>query len=396
MQTAPGRHPKRHPNGIQAGAWQPPRGIRYSYRTDRIATPFFLHWRDGTTRRSAAYPSEAAREKAAKALAEKRNEHGADVLTFDPKEWRVWIAFKEVIGDADPLQVAHEWTAARRQTAVVESITVCEAADRYLRARTADGIAKATLSHAKMDLARFTQQFGDRTLTIPPDDIRMWIAALPFSEVTKRNHFKRVRAFYTWARLERLAVTNPCENLRSPAREAEDVSVLSVEDTAKLFATVQKRLPTVGARLALEAFAGLRFSSAARLVKADVDFAEEGITLPAAKIKTRKRHYIDGPPGNLWKWLRAAPDAAWTLTERQYLTLKGDAFRLAEVQNPGNVLRHSFCSYHVAEHKDAARTAVILCHASPRTLYQHYRGRATAADAAKYFAIVPGAKRSAA
>jgi len=73
-----------------------------------------------------------------------------------------------------------------------------EAADRYLRARTADGIAKATLSHAKMDLARFTKQFGDRTLSIPPDDIRTWIAALPFSEVTKRNHFKRVRAFYTW------------------------------------------------------------------------------------------------------------------------------------------------------------------------------------------------------
>jgi len=93
-----------------------------------------------------------------------------------------------------------------------------------------------------------------------------------------------------------------------------------VEDTAKLFATVHKKLPAVGARLALEAFAGLRFSSAARLVKADVDFAEEGITLPAAKIKTRKRHYIDGLPDNLWKWLRAAPEEAWSLTERQYLT----------------------------------------------------------------------------
>ncbi|ACB75217.1 hypothetical protein Oter_1934 [Opitutus terrae PB90-1] len=64
-------------------------------------------------------------------------------------------------------------------------------------------------------------------------------------------------------------------------------------------------------------------------------------------------------------------------------------FRLAGIQNPGNVLRHSFCSYHVAKHKDAARTAVILCHANPRMLYQHYKGRATAADATKYFQILP-------
>jgi site-specific recombinase XerD len=389
VKRASERHPKQHPNSTQEDQWQPPRGIRYSYRTDRVATPFFLHWRDGHDRRSAAYPSEAAREKAARALAEKRSEHGADVLTFDPKEWRVWMAFKDVIGDAEPLQVAHEWVSARQKAGVIASITVRDASDRYLRARAADGIANATLAHAKMDMGRFVQQFGDKTLSITPDELRTWIATLPFSEVTKRNHYKRVSAFYTWARMEGFATSNPCESLRSPARDADDVSVLSEEDTSKLFATALKLRPQVCARLALEAFAGLRFSSAARLVKADLNFPEKGITLPAAKLKTRKRHYIDGLPENLWKWLRAAPDEAWTLTERQYLGLKGDVFRLAGVINPGNVLRHSFCSYHVAKHKDAARTAVILCHASPRTLYQHYRGRATSADAAKYFAIAP-------
>ncbi len=40
-------------------------------------------------------------------------------------------------------------------------------------------------------------------------------------------------------------------------------------------------------------------------------------------------------------------------------------------------------------HKDKARAAVILCHASPRTLYQHYKGRATEADAEKYFLLGP-------
>jgi site-specific recombinase XerD len=370
-------------------SWKPPRGISYSHRANREGAPYFLHWRENGQRHASAFESPHAREKAAKALADKRSDHGADVLSFDPKEWRIWLTFKSAIGNADPLQVAHEWLAARRSLAAIASITVREASARYLKAREHDGIAKATLTHAKMDMGRFVQQFGDRSLAVPPDEIRAWLAALPFSEVTKRNHYKRVSAFYTWARMESLAASNPCDNIRSPARDADEVSVLSVDDTKKLFRTARKLRPEVCARLALEAFAGLRFSSAARLVKADVNFADKGITLPAAKLKTRKRHYIDGLPDNLWKWLRAAPDEAWTLTERQYLFLKSEAFRLAGVQNPGNVLRHSFCSYHVARHKDAARTAVVLCHASPRTLYQHYKGRATSADAARYFTVRP-------
>ena len=57
------------------------------------------------------------------------------------------------------------------------------------------------------------------------------------------------------------------------------------------------------------------------------------------------------------------------------------AAAVAGVTHPGNVLRRSFCSYHVAANKDAARTAVILCHANPSMLYQHYKGRATENDA---------------
>ncbi|MDQ5979437.1 MAG: integrase/recombinase XerC [Verrucomicrobiota bacterium] len=367
--------------------WTPPRGIRYSHRPERTNAPHFLHWQEDGKRHAAAYESPSAREKAAKALAEKRNAHGADVLTFDPKEWRTWLSFKNAVGEVDPLQVAHEWLAERKKAGVVASITIREASARYLESRKKDGIAKGTLTHAKMDMARFVAAFGDRLLALTPDDIRTWLAALPFAPVTKRNHYKRVSAFYVWARLEGLASVNPCESVRSPARVSDDVTVLSADDAKKLFRTARRRLPQVCARLALEAFAGLRFSSAARIVKADINFADKGITLPAAKLKTRKRHYIDGLPENLWKWLRSAPAEAWAMTERQYLTLKGDAFRLAGVHNPGNVLRHSFCSYHVAQHKDAARTAVILCHANPSTLYQHYKGRATAADAARFFGI---------
>ncbi len=299
-----------------------------------------------------------------------------------------------MIGDSDPLQVAQEWLAGRSKKRLQASVAVADASARYLLAKRSEGLAAGTLCHAKKDMGRFSGAFGARMLAdLRTDEIREWLAALPFSEVTKRNHHKRVSAFFTWARLEGLATDNPCESIKSPARHAEDVSVLTFADAGKLFETAARLRPQVCAKLALEAFAGLRYSSAARLVKEDVNFRERGITLPAAKIKTRRRHYIDGLPENLWRWLQAAPAEAWTLTERQYLTLKSEAFILAGVTNPGNVLRHSFCSYHVAANKDAARTAVILCHASPSMLYQHYKGRATERDAKRYFDLSPKRQR---
>ncbi len=385
------KQPKEQPGD---NPWQPPRGIRYSIRADR-KLPYFLHWRGANGARVAAsYLTEAARETAAKALAEKRSEHGEDVLTFEPREWRRWLSFRELIGDADPVTVAHEWRAGREQNRLQASIAVSEASRRYLLAKRSEGIAEATLCHAKKDMGRFVEVFGSRMLAdLKTDEIRQWLVTLPFAEVTKRNHYKRVNAFCTWTKLEGLAAVNPCEGIKSPARESENVSVLSVPDMEKLFSTAARLRPQVCARLALEAFAGLRFSSAARLVKEDVNFRDKGITLPAAKIKTRRRHYIDGLPANLWSWLRNAPPEAWTLTERQYLTLKSEAFILAGVTNPGNVLRHSFCSYHVAANKDAARTAVILCHASPSMLYQHYKGRAAEKDARRYFRVMPKLKK---
>ena len=308
---------------------------------------------------------------------------------FDGAEWARWLEFKKIVGGANPIEIGLDWKR-RQQDA---TIPFGEAVTRYLAAREVEGIGAGTLSHAKGDLKRAAGFFGDVGLSsITADRVRAFLVSLAgFAEITRQNHYKRVTALFNWARREGLANSNPCEAVEAPLKSivTDEISVLSADDACKLFETARTHCPNATARLALEAFAGLRFSSACQLVKADVDFAAKGIALPAAKLKTRRRQYIEGLPENLWKWLEAAPAEAWDLTPRQYLQAKSDVFRLAKVANPGNVLRHSFCSYHVSLHKDAARTAVILCHSSPRTLYQHYRGWATAADAGRYFEIVP-------
>jgi hypothetical protein len=55
----------------------------------------------------------------------------------------------------------------------------------------------------------------------------------------------------------------------------------------------------------------------------------------------------------LWAWLKHVGDAMWNkVTEGNYDKLKGDAFIRADVTNPGNGLRHSAVSYHMAAFKN--------------------------------------------
>ena len=134
--------------------------------------------------------------------------------------------------------------------------------------------------------------FGPLKLSaVTPAALRRWLDALPYSEATKRNHYKRSKSMWNFAMKEGLTRSNPWTAVKSPARIADEVSVISVADAVKLFKTAQTARPACIALLAMEAFAGIRFASASVLRKEDVDFAAKGIILPAASIKTRRREY---------------------------------------------------------------------------------------------------------
>lgn len=167
------------------------------------------------------------------------------------------------------------------------------------------------------------------------------------------------------------------------------VEILTVEQAAQLFAYARKHQRDAIGRLALEAFAGLRFSSAFRLEKSDINFDDRGILLPAHKLKTERRHYIDGLPDNLWEWLRVTNDGCWAMEGSEWMHLKSRLFVDAKVPHPRNCLRHSFCTYHVAAYKNPGLTATILCHRNQQKLWQAYNGNAKQADGVKYFEIRP-------
>lgn len=371
----------------------PPKGLHYEERSGK-PSPFLARWREpGGKKRTRAFQSATLRDEFAQAWLKRRVNWGKAAPVVHPREVETWRTFRELTGGADPLAVARFWLRYRSQRG--GTMTVGEAVERFMKIRENNSVARDTHSHLRLHLRRLVEHTGTTKLAdVMPDTIRGWLASLTDPETeeslepyTLRHHLRTVKLLFATAVREKWADDDPSLSVEPPKVEAGEIHVLSADDAERLFRANRDQL-CIG-RLALEAFGGLRYTSAARVVRSEILDAEKGIVLPGAKHKSGRRHYVDGFPDNLWQWIAHAPAACWDVPPRIYLDLKRQAFERAEVKNPGNVLRHSFCTFHVALHKDAARTAVLLTHRSPSMLYQHYKGRASEADGRRYFSIVP-------
>lgn len=362
-----------------------PRGITIFEHAGR-PSPWCVQWRIAGKPHRKWVASRAVAQALAEAKARELSSVGVAAHRLDDDELRAWRTFREQVGDAALDAVARCW----RTHGTVAKVPLATAVADFLAAKTAEGVSPHSLAHWKPVFKRFTAGIGaDTAGAISREMIAGWVSGLPLAAQSRVSHLTRVRQLFRWLILTRKLSVNPCDGIKAPKVIADDVEVLTVADGAKLFAKASAESRELFGRLALEAFAGLRFASAQVITGADIDFAARGIVLPAAKIKTRRRQFIDGLPDNLWAWLEWSQPSAWVMTPRQYLEAKSLAFVRADVPHPRNCLRHSFTSYHVAANKDAARTSVVLCHTSPAMLWRHYKGRATEADGLAWFRLVP-------
>lgn len=290
-------------------------------------------------------------------------------------------------------------------------LSLREAVARYMTLRVSEGLPEGgdTFSHLTKHLSRrLCDALGDMPLrNVKADHLRTWVAGLkhdrtgkPLDMLTKRHHLIAVKTFFRRCWREGWIERDPTMPIVLPAIEERDVNVVAVEQAFNFF-KVNRDHRSIG-RIALEAFGGLRYTSAGKIVKGDIKFERRGIELPSNKHKSRKRKYRQGQPPCLWAWLKHAPDECWELTFRQYredkremsvmagmrpMILKNDADR-AHARELKNVWRHSFASYLLAKEKDFAPIAYLMQHARSTTT-EIYEGRADELDAHRYFSITP-------
>ncbi len=154
--------------------------------------------------------------------------------------------------------------------------------------------------------------------------------------------------------------------------------------------------------LSIGAFAGLRSAEIERLDWAKVDLEGGYITVDASIAKTNSRRLVPIAP-NLKAWLgdhkkhhgkvlelANVVNALKRLVTATRPAAAPDAVKLPPpaVEWRHNALRHSFCSYRLAEVKSAAQVSLEAGN-SPQMVFRHYRELVTEKQAQAWFAITP-------
>jgi hypothetical protein len=381
-----------------------PEQITIGQWNDGRRKPFFLRYGPRDARRMESFIAEQERNDAAEKLAGARNQEGAAVLHFDPQEWREWKDFRKRC--PAPL---HELESLWRHHGAKDVMLIKDAVPRYMALRESEDVKVGSDTHRHMDLhmRRLSESFGALRLNqVTADLIREHLAKLkardhksPASNDTKRDHRKNWNTFFERAVAEEWCDRNPVTKVKPPKILAAEKIPLKPREIFELLKHNANE-PIIG-RIALELFGFLRAASADRLKREHIKFDKRGIRMPGAveneagelvnNHKSGATKFRQGHPPVLWAWLEHVSDKAWEPVAK-YSMEKSKAFLRARVTNPGNVLRDSAISYHLAAFKNPPLTSYLAQH-KKMSQTETYEGTADESDARLVMAMTPKAVR---
>jgi len=272
--------------------------------------------------------------------------------------------------------------------------TVKEVIAELKDTRSKSGLSKEYLRIQASVLGNFSKTFGERPInTVLTPDIRQWMDShRQWKPETRNNYRKDLRSLWNFALDNGYVPLNPLDRIKPHVEEKLAPGILTPVQAEALLAQAAKvkgsasLLPFV----AIGLFCGLRSAEVVRLDWKEVDLPNRLIEVAAKKAKTRQRRNVH-ISDNLALWLStyASPSGRVVPADRPEGILGRLAKRAKIIPWPKNALRHSFASYHLAEHKDAARTALEMGHSNQNLLFSNYRNVVKAPEAAAYWKIVP-------
>ena len=211
-------------------------------------------------------------------------------------------------------------------------------------------------------------------------DLDRWLRAGGWAARTRKGYLSDASTLFAWCQRRGWLAENPARGVDVPASVPKPPGILCPEEVAELLGDALRADPGVARVLALRFFGGLRTAESLRLVEADI--RGDYVHLEADKAKTRRRRLVTINP-TLRAWL-SVPGGELPVSEKRVRRV------LSGRELPANCARHSFCSYHLAAHGSAGRTALEAGHAES-VLFAHYRELTTPEQAAAFWAIEPQA-----
>ena len=227
------------------------------------------------------------------------------------------------------------------------------------------------ISGLEWSIGRFSKDFKNTTLhEVTRDEVEDWLEEENFSKVTRRNYIRDLHILFKFALERGWTSVNPIAGIEKPDNKTGEISIFTPDQVKALLGVAQG---AVLAGIAIKTFAGLRTSELLKLDWSDVDTGQ--IIVKAAHAKTRRRRVVTVTE-NLLAWLRPLQKQTGLVapfTPRQWHDRVSAVAAESKVAPlPKNVMRHSFCSFHLAKHKNENLTAAEAGN-SPAIIYEHYR-----------------------
>lgn len=271
--------------------------------------------------------------------------------------------------------------------AVQRSCTVSVLVAEFLVSKRQDGASPRYLKDLTDRLRRFADDCGTRLAAeVMPSEIDDWLRSLEVAAQTRNNFRTVLRTIFEYAVLRGYARENPTTKTAKAKVVRGAPAIFTPEQMRTVLEnTPREYIPYV----AIGAFAGLRTAEIERLDWSEIDLVQKLVHVKAEKAKSAQRRLVS-ISDHLAAWLaphakKSGQVAILVRTQRKKIC------KAVKMQWPANGLRHSFASYHLAQHKNAAATAAELGHTSPVMLYKHYRELVKPEAAARWWQISPPA-----
>ena len=298
----------------------------------------------------------------------------------------------EKIGNRATLTDLYDFWKLHHATAG-EQISISEAVRRYLNHQESR-VRAVTWERAKQSLNKFVAavdgespvaEVTHRVIVEYLDSLRGKGGVEAASAKYWNNTKIVLGGFLNWCadRAQGYVSHNVCADIEAKHIEEKDIQVLTVDQTAKLMEHVATLEGGKYARhFAIAVFAGIRpEGELSQLQESDIDLEHGTIKVRAAISKTKKTRHVT-IQDNLRQWLTKYAEQPLAISEHAYRKVK------ATYAPAHDVLRHSFCSYHLklsgtfeATSQEAGNSEAIL--------KKHYVNRVTKSEAGKFWAIAP-------
>ena len=293
-------------------------------------------------------------------------------------------------------------TFIERQAEQTKSTTFATVFDEYL------ALPKKRKERYRKELDHLREKFRflDKELVcdIRGAQLARVLNKLPAS--SRNAQMRLLRAIFNLAiRRHWLAVgKNPVSTLDFAQVDRREVEVFEPATVEKLLNYALENELRLLPWFALGFFAGIRPDGDGELSKLewrDVHFADPTpqIVVRPEVSKTRRRRFVD-LSANAVLWIRAYI-AKGGATEGKVVPLRRgnlrgrrlvaqEAIGLEKWIHQG--MRHSYCSYWLAKHKDVNSLVLQSGHDDPDTMWENYHRGTTLADAEKFWGIAPPAE----